>query len=159
VKAEAKRQGSTLKAQEPVNVPTNPQAFVRVRSLAVANILANKLRAALSWEALRQLREGGIDKGRLTAAMVELSESELRSMAGFSVGEAFNLGRQAQADQMGVKEIYSSALMDDNTCEYCRTMDGKRWASGEEPAEPPYEECEGRDRCRCVFVYVFAQEI
>ncbi|MCK9600711.1 MAG: DUF935 domain-containing protein, partial [Sphaerochaeta sp.] len=160
VKAEAKRQGSTLKAQEPVNVPTSPQAFVKVRSLAVANILANKLRAALSWEALRQLREGGIDKGRLTAAMVELSESDLRNMAGFSVGEAFNLGRQAQADQMGVKNVTSSALMDDNTCDFCRGMDGKSWTPGNELTnEPPYDDCEGRDRCRCVWVYTFSQEV
>jgi hypothetical protein len=92
--------------------------------------------------------------------MTELSERELRDMAGFSVGEAFNLGRQAQASEMGVKNVTSSALMDDNTCDYCRGMDGKSWVPGEEPAnEPPYDECEGRDRCRCVWVYTFTQEV
>ena len=158
VKAEAKRQGATIKAQEPAMVP-DPQAFIRIRSLAIANILANKMRASLSWEALRQLRGGEIDKGRLTAAMAELSDNDLRNMAGLSVSEAFNLGRQGQAERMGIREVTSSALMDDNTCEYCAGLDGQSWKPGNEPAnEPPYDKCEGRDHCRCVWIYTFTQE-
>jgi len=63
---------------------------------------------------------------------------------------------------MGIKRITSSALLDDNTCDYCREMDGKSWAPGGQPTgvhEPPYRDCEGRDHCRCIWVYTFSQEV
>jgi len=166
VRAESSRQGSTLKAQD-VPKPQDPQAFLRVRSLAVANILANRMRAALTWESMRQLREGTLDKGQLTASVDELSDKELRSVSKASASEAVNLGRQEQASKMSIKRVTSSALLDSNTCDYCRKMDGESWAPGEKltkpdnmpvPPEPPYEECEGRDRCRCLWVYTFSQE-
>ncbi len=159
VKQEAKRQGITTKAADLPN-PPDPSAFIRVRSLAIANILANRLRAALAWEALRQMREGQLVKGELTASIEDLSDQALRSIAKQSATEALNLGRDEQAKLMDVKSVTSSALMDDNTCDYCRGLDGKSWTPGEEPAnEPPYDDCDGRDHCRCVWVYTFAQEV
>lgn len=158
VKQEAQRQGVTTKAADLPN-PPDPSAFIRVRSLAIANILANRLRAALAWEALRQMREGQLVKGELTASIEDLSDQALRSIAKQSATEALNLGRDEQAKLMDVKRVTSSALMDDNTCDYCRSKDGESWAPGEEPMnEPPYDDCEGRDHCRCVWVYTFTQE-
>lgn len=159
VKKEKTRQGATMKAQE-VPPPTSGDAFLRVRALTVANILANKLRASLSYEALRQLRAGELDKLALIAALTGLSDHELQVMAQTSVSEAFNLGRQQQAQQDAdeIDRVISSALMDDNTCDYCRSMDGKEWKYGEQPPEPPYPDCEGQDRCRCIFVYVYKSE-
>lgn len=159
VKQEAKVQGATAKAKDLPN-PPDREAFIRVRSLSIANILANKMRAALSWEALRQLRAGELDKGKLTAVINDLSDQALRTMSKQSASEALNLGRQEQANLMGIKATTSSALMDDNTCGYCRSLDSKSWAPGTEPVtEPPYADCEGRDRCRCIFVYTFSQEV
>ena len=159
VKQEAKRQGVTNKAGDLPN-PPDPTAFIRVRSLAIANILANRLRAALAWEALRQMREGQLVKGELTATIEDLSDQALRSIARQSATEALNLGRDEQAKLMNVREVTSSALMDDNTCDYCRSKDGTSWAPGEEPMnEPPYDDCEGRDHCRCIWVFTFAQEV
>jgi hypothetical protein len=158
VKQEAKRQGVTVKAADLPN-PPDPAAFIRVRSLAIANILANRLRAALAWEALRQMREGQLVKGELTASIEDLSDQALRSIAKQSATEALNLGRDEQAKLMDVKAVTSSALMDDNTCDYCRSKDGESWGPGEAPMnEPPYDDCEGRDHCRCVWVYTFTQE-
>jgi len=160
VKNEAERQGASMKAQDVV--PPDSMSFLRVRALAIANILANRMRASLAYEALRQLREGVIDKGQLTMSIEELSDKELRKVSRVSASEAFNLGRQEQAKGMGIKSITSSALMDDNTCDYCRGMDGKSWTPGNEPAglkEPPYDECDGKDRCRCIWVYTFKQEV
>jgi hypothetical protein len=158
VKQEAKRQGLTTKAAD-LPSPPDPSAFIRVRSLAIANILANRLRAALAWEALRQMREGQLVKGELTASIEDLSDQALRSIAKQSATEALNLGRDEQAKLMDVKRVTSSALMDDNTCDYCRSKDGESWGPGEAPMnEPPYDDCEGRDHCRCVWVYTFTQE-
>jgi len=160
VKAEAKRQGATMKA---VDVePPDPASFTRVRALSIANILANRMRSAMSWEALRQTRAGALDTGQLTASVDELSDSELLKVSKESAGEAVNMGRQEQAKTMGIKRITSSALLDDNTCDYCREMDGKSWAPGGQPTgvhEPPYRDCEGRDHCRCIWVYTFSQEV
>jgi hypothetical protein len=159
VKREAKVQGATAKAKDLPNPPDNA-AFIRVRALAIANILANKMRAALSWEALRQLRAGELDKGRLTMVIDDLSDQALRTMSKQSAGEALNLGRQEQANVMDIKATTSSALMDDNTCGYCRSVDSKSWTPGKEPMhEPPYDDCEGRDRCRCIWVFTFSQEV
>ena len=159
VKDEAGRQGASMKAQDVT--PPDPMSFLRVRALAIANILANRMRASLAYESLRQLREGAIDKGQLTASIEELSDKELRKVSRISASEAFNLGRQEQAEEIGIKSITSSALIDDNTCDYCRGMDGKRWTPGNEPAglkEPPYDECDGKDRCRCIWIFTFKQE-
>jgi len=167
VKDESVRQGSTLKAQD-VPKPQDPTAFLRVKSLAVANILANRMRAAMTWESMRQLRAGSLDKNQLTASVDELSDKELRKVSKASAGEAVNLGRQEQASKMSIKNVTSSALLDSNTCVYCKDMDGEHWAPGESltkpsnlkvPPEPPYEDCEGRDHCRCLWVYTFSQEV
>lgn len=142
--------------------PPDKRAFLKARALAMANILANKMRAAMAWEALHQIKEGVVDKKLLTSSLTDLSDRELRTTARFSASEALNLGRTEQAK--GLKEevdhITSSALLDDNTCPYCAGQDGKEWtadeAEGEEP--PPYGDCEGEDRCRCVWIYTFKTE-
>jgi len=166
VKDEAEKQGASLKAQD-VPPPPGPKAFLRVKALAIANILANRMRAATTWEALRQSREGSLNRGQLTAATDDLSDKELRKVSKASASEAVNLGRQEQAKGMRVKDITSSALLDSNTCDFCRRMDGEHWVPGDTltkpdnlpvPMEPPYEECEGKDRCRCLWVYTFSQE-
>jgi phage gp29-like protein len=139
-----------------------PKILIKARANAMASVLANKLRAALAWEALRQARGGNVDANALTAALANLSDNELRNTALFSATEAFNLGRQDEATELQDKivNITSSSLLDDNTCNYCREQDGKSWQPDEVnwDDQPPYKDCEGRDRCRCVWVYTFASE-
>ena len=158
VRNEATKQGAAIKAKDVE--PPDREAFIRIRALAIANILANKMRAALAWEALRQLRGGQLDKGQLTAVIADLSDRDLRTMSRLSAGEAFNLGRQEQAQGMGIKNITSSAIMDSNTCWFCKDTDRKSWKPGEETTnEPPYADCAGRDACRCVWIYTFTGEV
>jgi hypothetical protein len=163
VKAEKQKQGHELRAQEDeeeeVDKP-KPDAFVHVRALAIASILANRLRAAMSWEALRQLRVGQLNPAALTATLTGLSDQELSKTAKFTTAEAFNMGREEQAkeDEDEIERVMSSAILDNHTCPYCEGEDGKEWPKGQEPAPPPYQDCEGRDRCRCVFVYTYKEE-
>lgn len=80
-----------------IDIPKPPsrQAFLHVRALAIANILANKLRAAMAWEALHQIKEGVLDKAALTAALAGLTDRTLRSTIKTSAKEAFDLGGQS----------------------------------------------------------------
>ncbi len=160
VRDERAKAGRTLKATD-LPKKESRESLLHVRALAMANILASKLRAAVSYEAISQVRKGDLDTAALAAVMVSLSTSDLEDMASFSVSEAFNTGREEQAAEYAdeIEEVYSSALMDDNTCPFCNSMDGKTWKYGDQPAEPPYEECEGRDHCRCIFVYVYKSEV
>lgn len=72
------------------------------------------------------------------------------------------MGRDEQARQVKslIKSVISSALLDDNTCPYCAGLDGQEWPVDEVDwdNQPPYGDCEGEDRCRCVWVYVFKDE-
>ncbi len=160
VRKERAKQGRNLKAAELPERPSR-EGLLRTRAQAIANILAAKMKAAVTYEALAQSRGGEVDIKALVAAMTSLSNADLNLMASFSVSDALNTGRAEQAAEYGdeIDHVYSSALMDDNTCAYCAGQDGKTWPYGEQPDEPPYEECEGRDRCRCIFVYVYKAEV
>ena len=161
VKHEYEKQVGMRAEEVPVPKPT-PQALIRTRAAAMAGMLANKLRAALAWQALRQARGGAVDSTALVASLAQMSNNDLLVTAGVSANEAFNLGRQSEADDLKdrVVNITSSALLDDNTCSYCREKDGQSWAPGEvdENDQPPYKDCDGQDRCRCLWVYTFASE-
>lgn len=158
---QAQRGGKVKAAEAPVPAP-DPWAFLRLRATSIAGLLANKLRSALAWEALRQLRGGAVDTDAIRNTLQGISDNEIRATARLSASEAFNLGRQEEAKkhEKEVVNITSSALLDDNTCPVCAKRDGVSWKPGEAgiPEAPPYADCEGRDRCRCVWIYTFAGE-
>lgn len=163
VREEAAGQGKGMRAQdedaEPVEKP-DPDIFIRIRALAIANLLANKMRSAMSWEAMRQVRLGALDKTGMMTVLTGLSDRDLGMMAQVSTVEALNLGRleQARRDADIIDRVMSSAILDANTCGFCKTRDGQEWSYGSEPAAPPYDECEGKDHCRCIHVYIYRGE-
>lgn len=167
IKKELQSQRSVLKAAEPPFEPLENIAmireFLRTRSKATAGVLSSKLRAAMAWEALRQVKEGAVDRAALIAALTGLSDKELIATAKFSVSEALNFGRQAEAriEADDIDRVVYSALLDENSCGPCADLDGREYefpsAEWDEVA-PPYKGCEGKDRCRCVGVYVYKTE-
>lgn len=162
VRQELDKQRGDVKAREFADVPP-PKELIRTRARATANVLGSKLRAAMAWESIRQIKRGAADRAAMTAALTVLSDKELVSTAKFSVSEALNLGRQAQAtEQAGeIGHVDYSALMDENTCGPCGDLDGQtfEFPSDEwDAVEPPYRGCEGQDRCRCVGVFVYKEE-
>lgn len=167
VKEELQKQRAVVKAQEPPFEPLESieaiREFLKTRSKATANILGSKLRAAMSWEALRQVKEGVVDRTALGSALTSLSDKELVATAKFSVSEAFNFGRQAEAkvEADDIDRVVYSALLDEHTCGPCSDLDGREYAFPSvewEEVAPPYKNCEGQDRCRCVGVYVYKTE-
>jgi phage gp29-like protein len=91
----------------------------------------------------------------------EQSDKWMDGAASKGVNEAFADGRAAgyeeHAEEIG--EVQYSALLDFNTCTACAAADG---AVGKTPADipaVPNPDCEGGDKCRCVHVFVFADEV
>lgn len=163
VRREYQSQQKGLKGAEvPLPKPPDRRAFLRIRALSIANILANKLRAALAWGALHQIKEGVLNKEGLVSVLTGLSDRDLRSTASASAVEAFNMGREEQAQSIKdkVDRVQSSAILDTETCGYCQGLDGQEWLFGQTPfEEPPYKDCgEGYGKCRCVWVYIFKTE-
>ncbi len=149
-----------LKLQED---PEQVRKFLGVRAQAIAASLAGKLKAAATWEALRQTREGVLDEAALMARMTDLSDRELRSTAKFTVSEAFNMGRKAEGEKQAseISRVIYSAILDLNTCSPCNEWDGREFAYGSTEmvfSEPPFQNCEGEDRCRCIHIYVYKDE-
>lgn len=140
--------------------PEDIMRFITIRAQAVTSVLADRLKSSLVWNALEMFRNDDVDEVKLKAALTNLSDREVRKIAGNTVSEALNLGRDsvAMSSNRPLKAIYSSVL-DSGSCTACRSADGLSCTVGDATynrLRPPYQECEGHSRCRCVFVYVSA---
>ena len=88
-----------------------------------------------------------------------LSDAFLRDRFNGAVTTAYNQGRVEVFDAGNATNVYSSELLDSNTCEACREIDGKEYESLDEagldyPAGG-YVDCLGGDRCRGTLVAVY----
>ena len=138
----------------------NPQAiksFLLTRARGVVNVVADKLKSALVWNAQDQYRDNAIDEAKLKQSLTALSDREIRKIAGNTVSEALNLGRDEAALSTKRKLTATfSSVMDRNTCNPCVSADGKEVEVGSKEyfaLRPPYRECHGHSRCRCIYVY------
>lgn len=137
--------------------------FLKTRAKASANMLATKLKSAVTFGALNQIKANIVDPAALLDSMRNLSDREIETLAQFSVNEAFNFGRssEAQAAADDIDRVQYSALLDDGTCEECAPLDGQEW----DYADPRTElyangnpKCDGRGRCRCMEVFISKSE-
>jgi len=139
------------------------QEFLKTRSKASATVMANKLKSFITFEALRQLKKGIADKEELRKGLKGLSDRELIASAQYSVNEAFNFGRgaQAEAEKDSIASCQYSAIMDSNTCSNCERLDGEEWDYNDERTAryaSGNPDCEGGTKCRCVLVYIAKSE-
>ena len=100
----------------------------------------------------------------LMSEVGERVERDARLLAGGSVTESFNLGRDFTfhevKDQIATMEY--SAILDQNTCEACASADGEQMQlDSDEYLDllPPlrssrFGPCEGMGRCRCIMIAV-----
>lgn len=152
-------------AHEPLDVGNERRvrAFLRARSRSLANLMADRLHSAFVWEMLAQVRVGEFDDGLLSQRLGSLSEREVRKTAAFSASESLNLGRLSVAEENKdvIENVIFTSVLDTGTCSPCETADGTELevdTSEFEDLKPPYRECEGAGRCRCVYVFVLASE-
>jgi phage gp29-like protein len=88
------------------------------------------------------------------------SDGWMDNVAAKGANEAFADGRAdgyaEHADE--ISEVIYSALLDPNTCENCSAADGASDATPDDIPDVPNPDCDGGDKCRCVHVFVFADE-
>jgi hypothetical protein len=139
------------------------KTFLFMRAMASVNVLADRLKSSTVWQALEMYRDEDINASNrgflenvLYAYLKSLSEREIKKTAQNTVSEALNLGRDSAARGGSFEAVYSSVL-DRGTCQFCESADGIRVQVGSEDYErlkPPYKECLGHGKCRCVFIYI-----
>ena len=125
------------------------------------NLVARAANVALDW--LR--RPAGATKGEtilsIEAELDGQSDKWMDGVASKGTNEAFAEGRadgyEEHKDE--ISSVIYSALLDLNTCEACAAADGEEGATPGDIADVPNPDCDGGDKCRCVHVYVFADEI
>jgi hypothetical protein len=96
-----------------------------------------------------------------------LFEATARLEAQVLVGEALNLGRDAEAGAAAelVDHAVYTAILDENVCDECADQDGEEFEVGTPEyydATPPNTDCEstasGSNYCRCMWIYVLVSQ-
>jgi phage gp29-like protein len=124
----------------------------------------NNLQARATNIAIDKQRAGGKSKGELIteigADLDDQSDKWIDNTASKGANEAFADGRdggyEEYKDEIG--SVVYSALLDINTCGACAGADGSEGATPEDIPGVPNPDCDGGDKCRCVHVFVFADE-
>lgn len=121
--------------------------------------MVDRLRQEVEREAIDTMRTGG-DASEVVSRTVarQLDTGAFRSDAGYVTTKAFSVGRDEAARIMGgIASVDYSAILDNSTCDACRSMDG-RTATFDSPEHdamlPPNRDCDGGDRCRCILVFI-----
>ncbi len=159
--------GSLQKLIEPPKVRPDDieiiEEFLKARAKASASALSNKLKTFTTFEVLRQIKTGVLDKAELKKGLAELSDRELIATAKLSTSESFNFGRSVAAATMSddIERVQYSAILDGNQCLTCEKMDGEEWDYSD-PRTEKYAsgnpDCDGGGRCRCLLIYIYRSE-
>lgn len=146
---------------DPSPPDTQTEQLMTAERKRLARRMAQRLVDQLESTAIDVLRTGGEPEEVVSDVVRDQVESKsLQTDAGSVMTRAFNMGREEfadeYADQIDSAEI--SAVLDENTCDYCDSMDGTELELGsdnEEALTPPLRQCEGRGKCRCLKVFNF----
>lgn len=130
---------------------------------AVASIVAAGTSNAAGREALRVWtpgRDGAAVASMVGAHLGSFSDTWLRDQLGGALSAAQNAGRFAALLNGPTPELYASEVLDRNTCDNCRAIDGYQFRSDTEAqnayAAGGYVECLGRLRCRGIVVALWS---
>lgn len=158
---EAKDQGFAAKKPD----LDGAKSSVALRAEATDVMLARSLSEAGARKAIATTGGKGLsddDVADITKKyLAGLTDSFLRDQIGGLLTAAQNSGRREVMVANPPELIYSSELLDENTCGSCTGVDGTEYASIEE-AEVDYPtggyvDCEGGERCRGTLVAVYGE--
>lgn len=120
--------------------------------------------AARDWAATG-VRTGDLDEIAFIDDLERFSENQVRKSVGYTVNEAFALGRKEAIEALKSEIQYASysAILDNNVCENCYAIDARNdeyeLGSAEfEKYSPPLYNCEGGNYCRCQWILHFKGE-
>ncbi len=132
---------------------------------ATARQLNDSFRATVLDAAIR-IRRTGVRGPDLASKLNDeiddaVLDRGLARAAGQEVNEAFGLGRATEASDLSdvIETVVYSALLDEATCDNCHDLDGTEWDAGDSDiVDTPNPECDGRDSCRCVLLFLTKQQ-
>lgn len=149
-----------VRAQLDPTRDSNVKAFLKARALTMASVLSSRLKGSLMRNSLDMIRKGERGSMVLKGQLKDLSDRAIRTEAGLTVSEALNIGRQAAAEENEAKYATFSSVLDSGTCPDCERAEGTRVeldTDRYERYQTPYQECQGRGRCRCVLIFTFEE--
>lgn len=144
-----------------------PSALAERIAQQQADRLAMDLGEALKMDALRAVQSGRAEVVRRAAARWTPSAAALATRMSSLVTSAVALAREETALRVvneadaPIEWCEYSAIMDGETCENCRAIDGKRvrYGSGDYAEwTPGLGWCEGKENCRCIWSYILVGE-
>ncbi len=144
------------KTREPLGVYADATV-----SEVINNLTQRATNVALEW----MRRPGDATKGEIIRSIEDeldaQSDKWIDGAASKGVNEAFADGRAAgyEAYRDLISEVQYSALLDINCCENCAAADGATGATPDDIPDVPNPDCDGGEKCRCVHVFVFADEV
>lgn len=156
--AEAGRQGRKIEMPDLEDVNT----LLKARASAVDKLLARSLSEAAGRKALA-LTGGALSPKEVAdsvkAHLESLKNTYLKEQLGGAMQAAQNSGRKKVFQTDPPKQLYSSELLDSNTCENCAEVDGTQYddISAAEADYPTggFMDCLGGVRCRGTLVAVY----
>lgn len=156
---EAKEQGVTVSKVVPEKAELETQASVTTGLMRAA------LAVSAGTAALR-LAGGGMSADDVAAGVREhldsLTMAQPEQALGGAVTAAQNAGRLATLDAAPEATYFASEVLDSNTCEKCRKIDGKKYdtvaKSIEDYPRGGYKNCLGMNRCRGTVVAIWDTE-
>jgi hypothetical protein len=159
---EAEDQGVT-KAKRPKL--SELEDSLTARAKAVGQILTKELAGAAGKKAM-DLTGGSLSPEEVAASVKEhlmgLTKARVKDQVSGATSNAQNSGRKLTMRRNDPTNIYSSELLDENTCQACTGEDGTSFTNMDE-AEVSYPgggfaECEGGERCRGTLVATYDEE-
>jgi hypothetical protein len=135
------------------------------RAKGVGDVLTRELATAAGSKAM-SLSGGSLTPKEVAAAVKDhldgLVKGRVKQQLSGATSTAMNSGRKLTMRENDPSKIYSSELLDENTCKACTGEDGTEFGTMDE-AEVSYPgggfaECEGGDWCRGTVVAVYEEE-
>jgi uncharacterized protein YqgQ len=159
-KGEAERQGIKLSTID----TTNATLSLQRQASAMGQIMARSISNTAATQALTRYGVDNLSGTDVANAvgehLAELSPAYAEDMLGGALNQAQNEGRTTVFEQAPA-DIYSSELLDKNTCGNCEAIDGTAYDSlADAQSDYPtggYSECLGGPRCRGTLVAVYAE--
>jgi len=127
----------------------------------INNLTARAANVALDW----RRRPGALSPGEIIRKIEDdldhQSDKWIDGIASKPVNESFADGRNDGYEQHKdeIAEVQYSALLDINTCENCSHADEATGPTPDDIPDVPNPDCDGADKCRCVHVYIFSDEV
>jgi hypothetical protein len=141
------------------------ETSLAIRAQAVGNVLTNELSSAAGKKAM-DLTGGSLTPTEVADQVSDhlnsLAKTRVKDQLSGSMTNAQNSGRKLTMRRNDPSQIYSSELLDKNTCSECANVDGTEYGTMDE-AEKDYPgggfgSCEGGVRCRGTLVATYDEE-